>query len=153
MENTRVQTIPEAIRDQMKQNAAAQHMQKQDEFTLNQPMVNHHKMTLRSQTKISPRLPNLILSDDNLTPYPLPYHPPTSTPHIISPNYQMSSINTTTNFKQLAIDHLISNHIFDSPTVHHIFNEISCERGTIDTLLQGATVLTSPIHYAMNGID
>ena len=138
VETKKVKTIPEEIKEQMQQNAPAQHMQTPDEFTLNQPTANHHKTTLRSQTKISPQPPNLILTDGNSMPYLLANHHPTSTPHIIPPDYQISSGNATTNFKQLSLNQLIVNHIFDSPTVHHVFNEISGERETMDTLLQGS---------------
>jgi hypothetical protein len=105
-------------------------------FTLNQPSPNHHNMTLRSQTTAPSSLPHLIPPDDNTQQYTTPYEPPSKGPHIIPPDYA-PTINIATNFKKLAIDQLIANHVFNSPTVHHVFNELTGERETMDTLLQG----------------
>jgi hypothetical protein len=105
-------------------------------FTLNQPSLSHHGMTLRSQTTAPLSLPHLIPPDDNTPLYTTPYEPPSKGPHIIPPDYS-PTINSATNFKKLAVDQLIANHLFNSPTVHHVFNELTGERETMDTLLQG----------------
>jgi hypothetical protein len=93
-------------------------------------------MTLRSQTQAPSSPPNIIPPDDNTQHYASTYDPPSQGPHIIPPDYA-PPINMATNFKKLAIDQLIANHLFNSPTVHHVFNELTGERETMDTLLQG----------------
>ena len=128
-------------------------MQTPDKFTLNQPTANHHKMTLRSQTNISPPPHYLILPDDNAMPYSLPHHHPTSKPHIISPDYQTSYVNTASNFKQSALDQIIANHIFYSPTVIIFSMKLAVNARLWTHYYREAMVLTGPNHYAMNGTD
>ena len=116
-------------------------------FTLSQPAQSHHNMKLRSQTNIAPAQPTMIPPDHHLqTPfdtsinsYPTTNystsHPYTS-PHLIPPDSPPYSLQPT-NFKNMAVNAIVADHLFNSHTVHHVFNAKTGERETMDTLLNG----------------
>ena len=105
------------------------------EFALDQHSPNHHHMILRSQTEVSTNTPRSISPDNNTRQYFPSYNLPSHAPHVIPPDYT-PSVNMATNFKKMAINQLIADHLFDSTTVHHVFNELTEKRETMDTLLQ-----------------
>ena len=42
-----------------------------------------------------------------------------------------------TNFRSLAVNKIVADHLFNSHTIHHVFNKIIGEREKMDTLLNG----------------
>ena len=61
---------------------------------------------------------------------------PDSSPHLIPPD-PVPYVTQATNFKNIAVNAIVAHHLFNSHVVHHVFNEITGERETMDTLLNG----------------
>ena len=55
---------------------------------------------------------------------------------INSYGFEFTNISPT-KFKSIAVNQLVSNHLFASPIIHHVYNEKTGERETMDTLLAG----------------
>ena len=91
-------------------------------------------MTLRSQSQTMSQEPHLTEADSDPIYQPTEPIPVHGMPHLIPPDITTMK---PTNFRQLAVNQLVADHLFKSHHVHHVFNEITGERETMDTLLRG----------------
>ena len=91
-------------------------------FNLHQQSQSHHPMTLQSQNQTPSQTPHIIEPDDNQAFFPAYQSPHPHHPHVIPPDQPNFH---PTNFKQLAVNQIVANHLFNSHQVHHVFNEIT----------------------------
>ena len=111
-------------------------MEVQYGFTLQQTVPNKHGMILRSQSTQQHTPPTLIPPDSNSASV----HPRTpqfhSIPNLIPPDNDHNTSGPL-NYRSLAVNQIVAEHLFNSHAIHHVFNEITGERETMDTLLNG----------------